>query len=251
MGERAQRVADGGRLLVDLLQHVMAVFALAGHGARHRRLQDRALDDIARGIVDDRMLARHLDPVAVVQIGDPAGHAGQRNGVGGHEHLAVAIADRQRRAPAGGDQHLVLAAEQDQHGEGALQPRQRRPDRLGRRHSLLQQVGHQMGDDLGVGLALEPALLGQQFGLQLLVVLDDAVMHHGHPVGRVRVGVVLGRAAVGRPAGMADADRAGQRLAGQLAVQIEELALGAAAFDMAVDQGGHARAVIAPIFKPP
>ena len=52
-------------------------------------------------------------------------------------------------------------------------------------------------------------------------------------LGRVRVGVALGRRAVGRPARVADADVAGQRLAGELLLEIAELALRAPAGQVA------------------
>ena len=93
--------------------------------------------------------------------------------------------------------------------------------------------------------------LGLQFGAQLRVVLDDAVVNDGDPGGAVRMRVALGRRAMGRPARVADADAAGQRGAFQHRCQIAELALGAAAFDMAVDEGSDAGAVIAAIFQPP
>jgi hypothetical protein len=38
---------------------------------------------------------------------------------------------------------------------------------------------HEMGDDFGIGLAVEDVALGLQLGAQFLVVLDDAVVHYG------------------------------------------------------------------------
>ena len=58
------------------------------------------------------------------------------------------------------------------------------------------------------------------------------------------------RLAVGRPARVADADRARQRLGAEPRLEIDQLALGAAALDVAVDQGGDARRVVAAIFQP-
>jgi len=48
---------------------------------------------------------------------------------------------------------------------------------------------------------------------------------------------------------MADADRAGQRLLHQPLLELYQLALGAPAVDVAVDQGGDAGRVIAAIFQ--
>ena len=53
-------------------------------------------------------------------------------------------------------------------------------------------------------------------------------------IGHVRMGVGLGRRAVGRPAGMADAGGARKRLGFQPQLEIAQLALGAAAAEMAV-----------------
>jgi len=54
-----------------------------------------------------------------------------------------------------------------------------------------------MGDHLGVGVALEDAAASGEFGLQFGEVLDDAVVHHRHAAGDVRVGVCVRWRAVG------------------------------------------------------
>jgi len=71
----------------------------------------------------------------------------------------------------------------------------------------------QMRDDLGVGLRLEAVTVGQQVLLDLQVVLDDPVVDDDQravAIG-VRMGVLFGRPAVGRPARVANAERARQR----------------------------------------
>jgi hypothetical protein len=98
----------------------------------------------------------------------------------------------------------VAAAEQRNQREGAAQPLHRLGHRLLGRHLALQQRGQELRHHLGVGVALEATALGQQLVLQLLEVLDDAVVHDRHPVGGDRMGIALGRLAVRRPAGMAD-----------------------------------------------
>ena len=89
----------------------------------------------------------------------------------------------------------------------------------------------------------------EELVLQLLEVLDDAVVHDRDAVGGDGMGVALGRLAVGRPARVADADRAGQRLAAETRLEVHELAFGAPALDVAVDQGGDAGQVVAAIFQ--
>ena len=112
-------------------------------------------------------------------------------------------------------------------------------------------MADQLGHDLGVGLGREAVALGGQLGAQVLEVLDDAVVHDRDPAGLVRMGVVLGRRAMGRPAGVADAGHAGERLGLERALEIGELALGAAAVDPAPDQGRDAGAVVAAVLEPP
>ena len=67
--------------------------------------------------------------------------------------------------------------------------------------------------------------------------------------GGMRMRVVLGRPAVRRPAGVADADRAGERLEPELLLEILELALGAAPRQLAVFERGDARGIVAAIFQ--
>jgi hypothetical protein len=88
----------------------------------------------------------------------------------------------------------------------------------------VQVVGDKVGQHLGVGLAGEHDAGALQELAQHGVVLDDAVVHHRQAPGTVdvRVGVDLARLAVGRPAGVGDAQAAGEQglaLAAYLAFQ--------------------------------
>ena len=88
---------------------------------------------------------------------------------------------------------------------------------------------HQVGDDFGVGFGFENVALRVQLVLQGQVVFDDAVVHHHH-VARavaVRMGVLLGGAAVRGPAGVADAERAIHGFQADGILQVAEFALGA------------------------
>ena len=132
----------------------------------------------------------------------------ERDRVRAQIHLAVAIADRERRAVAGADHQIVLAGEDEAEREGAAQLRQRRLHRLDRLDAALEQAVDQMQHDLGIGLGLEHRALLLELLAQLAKILDDAVVDHGDAIGRVRMRVVLGRLAVGGPAGVADAGMA-------------------------------------------
>ncbi len=209
----------------------------------------RALDRAAGGVVHLDALARQHGPVAVLEIRDRVGERRERDGVGAEIHLAVAVADRERRALAGADQQIVLAGEQEGERERAAQPRQRGADRLRRRAAVLHLLGDEMRDHLGVGLGPELGALLHQLFAQLAEVLDDAVVDDREAVGGVRMRVAFGRPAVGRPAGVADADGAGERLARELGFEIAQLAFGAAAREVAVFERGDARGVVAAIFE--
>ena len=131
-----------------------------------------------------------------------------RERVGAEVILALAIADRQRRTHARADDQVGMVAEQDRNGEGPDQPRQHRRDRVLRRRAALDLARDEVADDLGVGLALERAALGDQLVAQRLEILDDAVVDQRDRPDDVRVGVADGRRAMRRPARVRDAGRA-------------------------------------------
>ncbi len=106
-----------------------------------------------------------------------------------------------------------------------------------------------MGDDLGVGIGAELRAIVLELLAQLAEILDDSIVHHREAVGGMRMRVALGRTAMGRPAGVADADRAVERLALEPAFEVAQLALGAAAGQVTALERGHACRVIAAIFE--
>ena len=208
-----QRMADDFGLLENLLGHEMAVIALVDVHHRGLRFQHRALHDRALRVVNLGAVAGDDHPVAVLEIAHRVGERRQRNRIGADEHRALAVADGERRALARADQKIVLAGKQERQRKGAAQPRQRRFDRLDRGSAALHLLADQVRDHFGVGLGDEFGALGGQLAAQLDEILDDAVVHDRELFGGVRMGVVLGRPAVGRPAGVADADGPQQRLA--------------------------------------
>ncbi len=152
MGER---VADHFRLLMDFLGHEVLVVALVDQLRGRGRLDHRALDRAALLVVDLDALVRQHRPVAVLQIADGVGERGERDGVGAEIHLAVAVADGERRTLARADHQVVFAGKQEGEREGAAQLLERGGHRLDRRLALLHLVGDEMGDHFGVGLAAE------------------------------------------------------------------------------------------------
>ena len=151
-----ERVADHFGLLVDFLGHEVLVVALVDqHAPRRVDLMTARSTALVLRVVDLDALARHHRPVAVLEIADRVGERRERDGVGAEIHLAVAVADRERRTLARADHQVVLAGEQEGQRESAAQLLERRRHRLGRRLALLHLVGDQMRDHFGVGLAAE------------------------------------------------------------------------------------------------
>ena len=202
-------------------------------------------------IADLDALPRQHGPVAVLEIGDLVGEGGERDGVRTEIHLALAVPDRERRPVPGADELVLVAGEEEGERKGAAQPRQGRRDRLHRALALAHLARDELRHDLGVGLGLEAHALGAELVLELAEILDDAVVDDGELLGRVRVGVHLVGPPVGRPAGVADADRARQRRLRELDLEVAELALGAPALEpAAVLERCDAGRIIAAVFEP-
>ena len=145
-------MADHFRLLGDLLGHEVAVLALVRHEGRGLREIHRPRDLAVRAVADlDRIAGQH-HPVAVLEIGHAVGEGGERYGVRAQIHLAVAMADGERRSHAGADHEIMLVGEQDGQREGAFEALQHLGHRILRRGALLPFARNHMRDDFGVGL---------------------------------------------------------------------------------------------------
>ena len=246
-----QRVADHRRVLVQLLLHEMAEIALADRRAGQPGQLHLALDLHPVHVEKPRAVAIDNRPVAVTQIRDPPCQRRQRQRIRSHEHLIVAEPHRQRRPMLSADDQLRMPGEDHRQRVRPLQPPQRRPGRLDRRHSPFQMQIDQLGHRLGIRFGAEFLALGLQLRPQLGMVFNDTIMHQRHTGGAVRMRVALGRRPVRRPPRVPDPDRSRQRLPLQRRGQIAQLALGPSPLDVAVHQGGDAGAVIAAIFQPP
>jgi hypothetical protein len=109
-----------------------------------------------------------------------------------------------------------------------------------------------VGDHLGVGLRLEPVPFGEETVFDLEVVLDDPVVddHQRAVAVGVGVGVLLRGTAMGSPARVADAERAGQRLLGQHPLEHLDAPGGAPDVKRALVEHRDARRVVATILEP-
>ena len=122
-------------------------------------------------------------------------------------------------------------------------------NRLGRRLAVSELVFDHEGGDLGIRLGRERMALRGKLLAQRLEVLDDAVVDDREPARGVRMGVGLGRLAMRRPTGVADADRAQERRGGEFGLEVLKLALGAPAFKLSVLKRRDASRIIAAVFE--
>jgi len=139
----------------------------------------------------------------------------ERGDVGGHERLALADPHHQRRRATRGHDLVGTLRMGEHQRERALEPGEHRADGDGETAraatlppGVVEGPGDEVGADLGVGVARELHPVGLELGAQRSEVLDDPVVHHGHPAGgvAVRMRVAVGGRAVRRPAGVAHAD---------------------------------------------
>ena len=109
-----------------------------------------------------------------------------------------------------------------------------------------------MHDDFGIGVGLELIAVRFERLTQLLVVLDDTVVHDGQPVaGHVRMRIVFAGDTVRGPARMRDARAAAQRSIVQRVLQFGNLAHATAAVQLATIHGRDAGGVITAVLEAP
>ena len=200
----------------DLLGHERRPAALVGGRGIPQHLERLDLDRVAGEVGDRDAVGRDRDDLVLADRERVAGVLDERGDIRAEEVLALAEPDHERRVAAGADDESGLVLVHREQREGAveaLHDRAERGDEVAAVRPVLAAEQHR--GDLGVGLAAERVALGEQLGLDLGEVLDDAVVDDGElvVVGQVRVGVGVGGAAVRRPAGVADAGGAvGERV---------------------------------------
>ena len=234
-----QRVRDGARLLEDLFQHEVLVAGLRG---ADRIEVDGALLPLHRCAALDASEAdavgRHDREISGLEKAHLTGVLEERGHVGRDEVLllpvphdhSTGIADARR------DDGSRIGRRDERQRRGTLQAREDRKRSVLERETPLELVLEQVNDHLGVGLRRERVAGRHQRSLQLLEVLDDAVMDHGCRARAVdvRVRVLLRRTTVRRPARVPDAGRAERGVRRDDLREVVELALGAHDIERAV-----------------
>ena len=161
----------------------------------------------------------------------------ERGNVGTEEVLALAQADHERRVAARTEHDAGQVFVHGDEGERAFEAPRDRTERREHVAEFAVLAAKQQRRDLAVGLALERVSLAGEFVAQLSKVFDDAVVDQRElaVVTKVRVRVLVGGAAMGRPPRVPDAGVAGrQRVRCQVVAQHLELACALAHFEGAV-----------------
>ncbi len=245
-------VADGAGLLVDLLEHEVLVAGFFGLDGVPGDALDFEGEGVAVEVGEGDAFAGEDGELAVGEEVDVAGVVEDSGDVGGEEELAFADADDGGRTHAGGDELVGVVGGEDADGEGSGEAVDGLADGffecwphgryafgvgvLGQLFKLFELLLDEVGDDLGVGLGDELVALGGELFLEGEVVFDDAVVDDDEGAGAVAVGVgvLFGGAAVGGPAGVADAEGAVEGVVGDDGLEVAELAGGAAELEYAV-----------------
>ena len=245
-----EKLAESIWLLVNFLDHVMAVGTEIENHMFQGALPGGPLDRAGGRVLNAGFLQGDGRDVAVLEIGNILGERGKGDGVRGNQGAVFAVADDQRRAAAGGDQQAGGIAE----GKDKC----RSPPRLADSGAHgLRRVGpfrerriHQMQHGLGVGLAGKDPLGRGQLPVKAAVILDNAVMDQGGPLGAMRMCVCFHRCAMGCPARMADAGVSGERGVLEPGFQIVELADRPEAIETGLRCHGDAGRIVSAVFQP-
>src|SRR5918996_219582 len=245
-----KRVADRGRLLVDLLAHEVVVTALLRtyDVPVHLERLDRYLGAVEVGHSD--RVGANLDHTSFVDRKDATGSLEHRRDVRGEHVLALPETDDERGRHLHTDDDVGIVGRDDDERERPLELSYDLPHAVGKRtRTLLEHVR----DDLRVGIRTHQMTALLEARTELGVVLDDAVVDHRDAaiaIG-VRVRVLVRRRSVRRPPRVPDAHGAARRPAiVERSVELGKLA-GALHHGEVVVEKRDAGRVVPPVLETP
>ncbi|MNJ48990.1 hypothetical protein D3C77_442030 [compost metagenome] len=214
-----------GWLLVDFLEHEVAIGALVGGFGAFVVLHGFALDLGTGQIPDGHLVTADLGDIAFFQIHETVGHLTQGQLVGSQEVLTMTQANHQRATATGGQQTVRLMRTDYRQTISTVQLLDCSLEGVGQVRDAFQGVVQQVDDDFGVCLRAEQVTQALELFTQFFVVLDDAVVHHRQILaGEMRVGIMLGWRAVGCPTSVGNTQLACQRVGGYSGFQLADLA---------------------------
>ena len=193
---------------------------------------------------------RDRDHVTVVREVDAPRLLEEGGGVRGQERLTLADPDDERRLAPSADEQVGMIGVNGDEREVALHLPVRLADSLD--EVAVVVALDQVGNGLGVGLGGKRVTLALEAGLELAVVLNDAVQDDGELVvvtAGQRMRVCLRDGAVRRPARVSETrDRTGLPAAG-LRLQLVERTDGAGVLEVAVGEERNTGRVVAPVLE--
>jgi hypothetical protein len=265
----SQGVLQRFGLLVDLLEHVVLEDPLVDVLRFPVDGLDRGFHDGPALVQDSPGSGRENAYLVVLEEHDLVGFPHQGPGIAAQEVLLFTDAQNQGTAQASPDDHAGTEGADQRQPIGPLEQGQGSADGIEEfvgsdgepvavagRCPFRKVVGNEMGDDLGIGIALEEDAIEFQLPAQDSVVLDDAVVDESHPgsmagSAQVRVGVAVGGRAMRGPAGMADTNAAGSMSILEVAGQVLDSSGLLAKMQGVTREGGQSRTVVAPVFDTP
>ena len=180
-----ESVADGARLLENLLLHEMLVAALFGHDGVPGDVMRGAIDGAAIVIHHAHAILREDGDIAVGEEEHLAGVFEERGNIAGDKIFAVAKADHGRRTNARGDDFVRVAGGEKNQGIDAAQLLEGFADGLFERHAALRILLDEMGDDFGVRFGDEFVAFALKLFFQFEIIFDDAVVDDDDLAGAV------------------------------------------------------------------
>src|SRR5829696_10233042 len=197
-------VAQGGWLIVDLLEHVVLKYPKLDVLGLPVHLEGLALYRLPFEREDSNPRARDLHYLAVLNQKEPAGLLDEGPNRAGQVVLILPQPHNERALVPGANHLARLARAQSRHRKGALKAQQSGGERLAQRRSILHAFGEQVRYDLGVGIRGEADAALDQLLLELGEVLDDAVVDDGDTGPDLGMCVSLVWRAVGSPASVSN-----------------------------------------------
>jgi len=153
---------QGGGLLVDFLDHIVAVGAFAHCVTVIRQACHCPLYDLATAVANDKALAANLHQVVFFQEDKTVGDLAQGHLVGGEEVFFNPHPQHQGAAVAHAHQHLGVVTADYRQSIGAIETGHRHSDGIHQIPGLLHEVVDKVANHFGVGFRLENVALPLQ-----------------------------------------------------------------------------------------
>ena len=215
MDAAAHGVLHGLRLLENLLEHEMRELTALDFFCPKLDLMNLWAD--FRGIYGGNLevFFHQSHDFEIVEVHDPPRVNDDRACIAGKEILAAADTDQQGAAAPRPDKSSWMFRVNDCDAVSSYHILERAPHGMSQEISITDTpripvfevvLADQMRQDLGVGLRQKTVPPGKKFLLELLVILDHAVVDErdGSGLVEVRVRILVARRAVGGPTGVPD-----------------------------------------------